>query len=218
MIEIFFIAIIWGIIWGIICMKVADNKGIDGGIWFLWGVLFGIFALIIVATKPYNNVSTQQTDSNINIVNNPTGIGVALGWECPKCRHYNNDSSVVCICGEARPAYNIRRIQPIEGGWKCRFCGRTNADYVGTCGCGRTKEESRLKKNTVEEMKPKTEEMKPKAEETKSIMEETKYRVEKNEFSIQMERLELLKKYKELFDMGAVTQEEFENKKKEIMG
>lgn len=35
--------IIYGIIWGIVCNKVIENKGYNDN-WFWWGFFFGIFA------------------------------------------------------------------------------------------------------------------------------------------------------------------------------
>lgn len=215
--EIFIASIIWGIIWGYVCKRVARNKGIEGELWFIWGFLFNFFALIIVATKPYNNAGVQDTYSNSNIINNPIGV-IEMGWECTKCRHYNNSSSVVCICGEPRPVHKIKSSQQVVKGWKCRFCGRINAEYVGTCGCGKTKTESALwKSNTVETI-PRIEEVRPSVEEVKSSIKEVKPKSEEAKIKSQIENLELLKKYKELLDIGAITQEEFDNKKKEIIG
>lgn len=221
MMEIVLSSIIWGVVWGILCNCVAHNKGIQGDLWFAWGFLFCFFALIVVATKPYNEVNTQNVDNNLNMIGGTTGI-LQKGWECTKCRHYNNSSSVVCICGQSRPGQNVRSVQQsvqqVVNGWKCRFCGRINAVYVGTCGCGRTKEESMLKNNNIQEVKSKSLEMNSKSEETKAGNEESKPKSEDTKISNQIENLELLKKYKELLDIGAITQEEFENKKKEIIG
>lgn len=211
--EIFIASVIWGIIWGYVCMRVARNKGIEGELWFVWGFLFNFFALIIVATKPYKNENVQDTNSNLNILNSSVGV-IDMGWECTKCRHYNNSSSVVCICGEPRPVHKIKSSQQVVKGWKCRFCGRINAEYVGTCGCGKTKMESALwKSNTVG-----SEEVRPSVEEVKSSIEEVKPKSEGTNTKSQIENLELLKKYKELLDIGAITQEEFDSKKKEIIG
>ena len=70
------------------------------------------------------------------------------------------------------------------------FCGKVNAEYVGTCGCGKTKQDS------VRKLKAKTKDA---------------------HCDTQLESLELLRKYKELLDIGAITQEEFDNKKKDII-
>ncbi|WP_368189005.1 SHOCT domain-containing protein [Blautia sp. 1033sp1_1033st1_G9_1033SCRN_220408] len=81
-----------------------------------------------------------------------------------------------------------------EGMWKCSFCGRMNNNYVGTCACGKTKNES------YNSSREKT---------------NTSFKEEKNENV--NDNLEVIKKLKELLDMGAITQEEFDKKKKELL-
>lgn len=184
-------AIIWGIAWGIVCLNVAENKGIDDGIWFIWGLLFGFLAFLVVVSKP-NYVTILQDSNSGYIANNEK-----TDWVCPRCRHYNAGSISECICGQQRPIKRVKKVQVQESknDWKCRFCGKVNAEYVGTCGCGRTKQDS-IRKPSIE-LKAKT---------------------ENAHLDTQIESLELLKKYKELLDIGAITQEEYENKKKEIIG
>lgn len=80
----------------------------------------------------------------------------------------------------------------LEGGWKCHFCNRTNPSYTGTCACGRTKEDTEnFEVERIQQMNQ------AKAKEEDS--------------------LDKLKKLKELLDMGALTQEEFDGKKKELL-
>ena len=85
-----------------------------------------------------------------------------------------------------------------EGGWKCNRCGRINASYVTSCNCGMYIEQNKnwLKKQE-EERKARAEEHK--AKESKSQADE-------------------IKKFKELLDSGAITQEEYDAKKKQILG
>lgn len=178
--------IIWGIAWGIVCLKVAKNKGIDDGTWFIWGLLFGLLAFFVVISKP-NKVTIIQ-DFNGGYISNSEKID----WVCPRCRHYNAGSISECICGQQRPIKRVKEVQVQESknDWKCMFCGKVNAEYVGTCGCGKTKQDS------VRKLKAKTKDA---------------------HCDTQLESLELLRKYKELLDIGAITQEEFDNKKKDII-
>ena len=76
-----------------------------------------------------------------------------------------------------------------EDGWKCT-CGKLNASYVGTCSCGRTHSE-------VEAFKQK--------------------QVEKKNQDGEAERLKQLQEYKKLLDCGALTEEEFTAKKKQLL-
>lgn len=76
-----------------------------------------------------------------------------------------------------------------EDGWKC-ICGQLNASYVGTCSCGRTRAD-------VEDFKKKKEQ-------------------EQNQEG-ESERLKQLQQYKALLDCGALTEEEFTAKKKQLL-
>ncbi len=82
-----------------------------------------------------------------------------------------------------------------EGGWKCHHCMRVNANYVTTCICGMSKSES---DNMVRKISENSTRNTTKSE-TKSSADE-------------------LKKFKELLDDGAITQEEYDKKKKQILG
>lgn len=75
-----------------------------------------------------------------------------------------------------------------EGGWKCCRCERINPGYTGSCACGMTKSENEDQKKKI----------------GKLTQEE--------------ETLRLLNSYKELLDNGVLTQEEFEKKKRNLLG
>lgn len=80
-----------------------------------------------------------------------------------------------------------------NGGWEC-YCGKINSVYTGTCGCGRTKTEvSELRKQEREK------------EQSKLLLKDENI------------KLDNLKKLKELLDLGVITQEEFEIKKKQFL-
>lgn len=71
--------------------------------------------------------------------------------------------------------------------WICGRCGAENQSYTGTCGCGMSK-----------------------AENEKNIRKQEK---ERNE----LENAQKLKAYKDLLDSGAISQEEFDKKKSELL-
>lgn len=73
--------------------------------------------------------------------------------------------------------------------WKCLKCGRINADYVTTCICGNSKENNRSLKPVTE---IKTEQ-------------------------IAMSSADEIVKFKKLLDAGAITQEEYDAKKRKIL-
>ena len=75
-------------------------------------------------------------------------------------------------------------------GWKCKKCGRVLKNRCGICACGMRKED-----NDYYTPKSNTSDK----DGTISPADE-------------------IKKYKELLDMGAITQEEFDAKKKQLLG
>lgn len=89
-----------------------------------------------------------------------------------------------------------------DGDWECYFCHRINADYVTNCGCGKSKEESEQQKAI-----------------NAKAQRELRERQKKQQDSISdnANTIELIKEYKELLDSGAITQEEFDKKKSELL-
>ena len=81
-----------------------------------------------------------------------------------------------------------------NGSWKC-YCGKINPSYTGTCGCGRTKEWN-----------------------LKKIEDARKEKAEKEQKEDELINLQRLNEYKKLLDSGIITQEDFDKKKKEILG
>ena len=85
-----------------------------------------------------------------------------------------------------------------NGDWRCPNCSRINAKYVGTCACGLSKQAYETKKITAAST----------AQKDNTIVNKT---------SKQEEVIQTIKNYKELLDMGAITQEEYDTKKKELL-
>ena len=90
--------------------------------------------------------------------------------------------------GGARPPEDRKEALLQEGGWICQRCGQVNPAYTGTCGCGAAKRDRGA----------------PEAEAQREARE--------------LAHAQSLKAYKELLDAGALTQEEFDRKKAELLG
>lgn len=75
-----------------------------------------------------------------------------------------------------------------NGGWQCKKCGKIHPAYTGTCGCGNTKEQNKGLNDPH----------------VSSSNSNTNF--------------DEIKKYKDLLDNGVITQEEFNIKKKELLG
>lgn len=93
-----------------------------------------------------------------------------------------------------------------NGGWKCS-CGRVQASYVSSCSCGKSKHEVQ-----AAELKKQEEE---KRQEEQKKQEEAKKQAETMD---EISKVAAIKEYKELMDAGIISQEEFEAKKKQLLG
>ena len=87
-----------------------------------------------------------------------------------------------------------------SGKWICSKCGKTNQGYTGSCGCGMTKTENEAILKAENEKAAKESSAEEALKEDKEII--TAHRI---------------KAFKELLDTGAITQEEFDRKKAELL-
>ena len=186
--QYFFIFIIQAIIFGFATKIVIENKGYDDN-WFWWGFFFGLIALIVACAKPQNiNYATFSSSQHSRTTN--TSYPSSYG------NNLNKDANRV---------YNEQILT--NGGWKCS-CGRVHASYVSSCSCGKSKSDvlnARLKKKQEDENKQ--------AEQQKQG--EAKKQIEATD---EMSKVSAIKEYKELMDAGVISQEEFEAKKKQLLG
>lgn len=156
--------------------------------WFWWGFFFGFIALIVACAKPQNINYTSSSSQ-------------------PSQPAYTSYSSSYGsnLNKDANKAYNEQLLA--NGGWKCS-CGRVQASYVSSCSCGRSKSE------VLNAQYKKKQENERKQVELKK-QEEVKKQVEAMD---EMSKVSVIKEYKELMDAGAISQEEFEAKKKQLLG
>lgn len=82
----------------------------------------------------------------------------------------------------------------LNSGWKCDKCGRYNPEYTTRCACGMAKAVNETNRRIAGK----------KAEAPSPQQQE-------------LDNLRLVKEYKELLDAGAITEAEFEAKKKELL-
>ncbi len=101
----------------------------------------------------------------------------------------------------------------VKGEWKC-LCGKTNANYVGSCGCGRTKDDA-FGISIEAKISAEAEKVRISQKEEKVSITHEEELENKN---LELLNLDILKKMKDLLDTGAITQEEFDIKKKELLG
>ena len=100
--------------------------------------------------------------------------------------------------------------------WYCKKCKKTNPSYVGTCSCGNTKAANNAKSTVSTDNSGSSAQ---KTEDTKKNVEEvTKNTETADEIKTEEKNVRILKQYKDLLDAGVITQQEFDNKKKQIFG
>jgi hypothetical protein len=97
---------------------------------------------------------------------------------------------------------------PSLSDWTCS-CGRTNAHYVSSCTCGLSK---RQNTSPTTEKTSQAEKAQTQKQPTKTVEENVS--TAKKESDI----ISDIKQYKELLDSGIITQEEFDAKKKQLLG
>lgn len=90
------------------------------------------------------------------------------------------------------------------GDWKCK-CGRVNASYVSSCTCGKSKRDIEVENARIEEEKKAQNLAEQEVAAEKKIQSET-------------DRIAALKEYKELMNSGIISEEEFDTKKKQLLG
>lgn len=115
-----------------------------------------------------------------------------------------------------KEAEKSKPVQTPPTTWKCE-CGRENYSYTGTCACGK----SRFKKEAPTPEVIQTTSPTPIAVAAPISNTTPQSAPVKKEHKINLEEetrnIAALKKLKELFDSGALTQEEFEEKKKRFL-
>lgn len=184
--------LIWCLIWGFVCNRVVASKGYDDednkGFW--WGFFLGLIGLIVCAVKPV--VERPRYNYNENITRNDRQ------YSKPVEQH-----EWLCSCGSKNPSYATscyncgKRINEATaakqavGGWRCSNCGTRNEKSVNICSsCGKEKFSNKPQPIQVKET----------------------YVTKESSISDQIKEINKLK------EEGFITEEEYEAKKKQILG
>lgn len=143
--------------------------------------------------------ATFTINQNKGYWNNGFWWGFWLGWIglvvvlCKSDNHYSYYSSSVDKNFPSDQPHPAIASQPVpNGGWRCE-CGRAHAAYVISCACGRSKIPMPVAEAEV-------------SAEPDADIRDSEERI-----------ITLLKEYKALLDCGAITQDEFEKKKNQLL-
>lgn len=115
-------------------------------------------------------------------------VAITKPYNSNQTRNYSGTGSGLLKKLEAEKN-NMEIGEVKNGSWKC-ICGEVNPQYLTTCTCGKTYVE---------------------------VIGIVRMNEESEEQSKTVAALDQMKKYKELLDIGAITEEEFETKKKELL-
>jgi DNA-directed RNA polymerase subunit RPC12/RpoP len=138
--------------------------------------------------------------------------------DCPECGTMNLESSKFCIgCGN--PLSKKEMVEVKSEPFVCPECGTENATTSKFCiGCGKNLNES-PEEGFLEETKESVEieqDIQP-VQEEEVLEEKEEYPIEKIDESKKDDFFEEIKKAKELLDIGAITEEEFEKIKNKYL-
>ncbi|MBP3854923.1 MAG: SHOCT domain-containing protein [Ruminiclostridium sp.] len=179
----------WATVWGFATNSVIKNKGYDDN-WFWWGFLFGLIAFIVALTKPevYYNSQNYQHQEN-RLINN--------------YHSYEFEHLADTVGNDTEKPGTFK-----NGYWKCQ-CGNYNPTYRGVCSvCAMSLSEIKeihRRINTVEQLQISASNRQPQIPTSKTSDDS-------------VDDIDMIKKYKQLLDMGAITQEEYDTKKKKLLG
>ena len=207
-------AVIAGLIFGFAAKSIADSKGVPHG--FAWGFWLGIIGLIVVACKKgqdqYNSGSyqSQQSSDYWNRISGTPADSATGSWTCV-CGAKNPNSLSYCL--------SCRRTRTEAKTIKCPHCGANNRETNLTCfSCGRSLKEQPTGagyNTTMSTYTPATPSYTPEQESASrpSIsLSKASGAVDNSE-----ETIALLNKLKALYDSGVLSEDEYKEKKRELL-
>ena len=212
------ISLIEACIFGAITKVINERHGYEGGFW--WGFFLRVIGIIVVACRqPAYNAGYYSSGNSIMVPEKSAETPIDLdapvptgGWRCICGRaHAPYESS--CACGQSKravldgtatatrfvPRSTPAPQPPPPQDWTCH-CGRQHQSYETSCICGQTKHEVLTANIVIPEFVP-------------SPVPEVLPEPADDEQSIQA-----LRKYKALLDDGTITQEDYDLKKKQLLG
>ena len=183
--------VIDALIFGFACSIVEKNKGYnDSGAWFIWGTLFGLIALIVVCAKPVKEKGQNIHTDSQHISN--IGIPEVTYDGIPR----------VFYCPNCNSTYNSVEMRRL-------ICEDCKQPLIPTTFI------SDKWQQFSEERKA---ELRQRMREGHGLLGQVEAIPEKTvDAAPVFSPADEIKKYKELLDMGAITQEEFEAKKKQLL-
>ena len=164
----------------------------DGETVEMIGAIITVIAVILIIVRAVKNSNIDNVVDDNFVTCQGCGTRVPLGTRyCTGC---GKDVSQ----GLMKLSNDVYKESVSKaGGWECVECGKLNHSYVGTCGCGNTLRMNATKKENI-----------------RKIVAATNGNVNSNAEKTALDKLTELKK---MFDMELITNEEYEEKRKQII-
>lgn len=223
----FMASLIGACIFGAITKAINTKNGYEGGFW--WGFFLGVIGIIIVALRqPYptsyvssgNSLYFPEKSAQTPIDKDaPVPEG---GWRCI-CGRAHEPYVSSCACGQTKravvdttatstsfkPLSKPAPPPPKPQNWTCT-CGREHPSYETSCICGMTKHKVLTANIILPDPEPI---LIPETVPDPAFIPETVPASADDDQIIQT-----LRKYKSLLDDGVITPEDYDTKKKQLLG
>ncbi|MBQ9887550.1 MAG: SHOCT domain-containing protein [Lachnospiraceae bacterium] len=175
------------------------------------------YIVIAIVVRCFWGIVTDKVVKNKNYTENWFIWGFLFGLIAFVVALTKTEKTVLPMSYYDKSPYTSSRDMIANGsGWYCKKCKKTNPSYVGTCSCGNTKAANNAKSTVSTDNSGSSAQ---KTEDTKKNVEEvTKNTETADEIKTEEKNVRILKQYKDLLDAGVITQQEFDNKKKQIFG
>jgi len=162
-----------------------------------WSIIWGCAARTIVINKGYDDEGTKYFWLGFFFAF--IAVIVAACKPDNSTLFLPSQLSQIARAAEERKISRAAEERKIldEGGWKCE-CGRLNYHYCSSCVCGKSQREVLNRQKEAEE--------------------KAKQLVAANTNGPDKTAAQQIKEFKELYDAGIITSEEFEAKKKQLLG
>ena len=222
------VSLIGACFFGAVTQAINEKNGYEGGFW--WGFFLGAIGIIVVALRqPYYTVGPYPSGDSIcvpkKIGKTPIDMDAPVpdgGWRC-LCGRVHEPYVSSCACGQSKRAVLDRtattsRFEPLSlpvveppspRDWTCT-CGCTHPSYESSCICGKTKHEVLTANIILPDPEPIPI---PETAPEPVLIPDTMPDPADDDQIIQS-----LRKYKELLDDGVITQEDYDAKKKQLLG